>query len=214
MYSRITTIGLWALVMLVVGCTPQSSKKPHAETLVSEQNTDDVRIPPLESIMAHNQQVQQLAGSMQFLEGPIWDSKNNRLIFSEVLANKLHTWSEQNGVETFLEPSGYAGGNYLSPNGDIISCQGGARQVARITADKSVEAIADGFDGLKMDEKGNLYAACGDGVNIFTPTGALIGMIETSFEVTNLCFGGSEGNILFLTGHEGLYSIPLLVKGL
>lgn len=66
----------------------------------------------------------------------------------------------------------------------------------------SIENETWGIDGLKMDEDGNLYGACGDGVNIFTPSGELIGKIETDFEVTNLCFGGENGTILFLTGHE------------
>jgi len=43
--------------------------------------------------------------------------------------------------------------------------------------------------------------------------GSLIGKIETDFEVTNLCFGGKGGKTLFLTGHEALYSIELLVGG-
>ena len=64
-----------------------------------------------------------------------------------------------------------------------------------------------------MDKKGNLYAACGDGVNVFTSKGKLIGKIETDFEVTNLCFGGSDKKILFLTGHHALYNIPVLIAG-
>ena len=91
-----------------------------------------------------------------------------------------------------------------------------------VTADNKLENIQTlatiesktwGIDGLKMDAVGNLYAACGDGVNIFSTTGQLLGKIATNFEVTNLCFGGLDQQTLFLTGHEGLYEIQLNVAG-
>ncbi|MEM9361433.1 MAG: SMP-30/gluconolactonase/LRE family protein [Bacteroidota bacterium] len=65
-----------------------------------------------------------------------------------------------------------------------------------------------GVDGLKVGEDGNLYAACGDGVNIFSPSGKLIHVISTDFEVTNLSFG-SNNETLFLTGHEALYKATI-----
>ena len=77
----------------------------------------------------------------------------------------------------------------------------------------TIESKTWGIDGLKMDIKGHLYAACGDGVNVFTSNGTLIGKIYTDFEVTNLCFGGNDNKTLFMTGHEGLYVIPTLIPG-
>ena len=310
---------LWvaSAVLLLLSCN--STKETFSKQLV------------LNEIIPPNGKVEKLADGFNFLEGPIWDKENDRLIFSEVGGNKLHQWSIESGVSVFLEPSYYAGGNVFDNDGSFISCQGGARQISRIKPDKSVELLSGswkgkkfnspndvvvksdgtiwftdpdygllaaygekaneyreidkyhifvfdpkskttksvfsdlskpnglvfskdeqnlyvgnskegdrklvvfdisadnqlsnmsvlakiesktwGIDGLKMDRLSNLYAACGDGVNIFSSNGSLIGKIETDFEVTNICFGGQDNQTLFLTGHEGLYKIRLNVKG-
>jgi gluconolactonase len=76
----------------------------------------------------------------------------------------------------------------------------------------TIDSKTWGIDGLKMDTNGLLYGACGDGVNVFTRAGKLIGKIPTAFEMTNLCFGGNDGKALFMTGHEGLFSIQLNIN--
>jgi gluconolactonase len=70
-----------------------------------------------------------------------------------------------------------------------------------------------GADGVDVDALGNIYAGCGDGVHIFSPTGELLGKILMPAAVTNFAFGGAEGKTLFMTGHATLHRIELLVPG-
>jgi gluconolactonase len=70
-----------------------------------------------------------------------------------------------------------------------------------------------GPDGVDVDEQGNIYAGCGDGVHIFSPGGKLLGKILMPGVVTNFAFGGADGKTLFMTGHATLHCIQLLVAG-
>jgi gluconolactonase len=68
-------------------------------------------------------------------------------------------------------------------------------------------------DGMRIDEKGNLWSSAGDGVQIFSPQGNLIGRIAVPESPANLCFGGQDGKTLFMTARTSLYSIQTLVRG-
>lgn len=70
-----------------------------------------------------------------------------------------------------------------------------------------------GPDGIDCDARGNLYAGSGDGVQIFSPDGKLLGRILTPGPATNTCFGGADGRTLFITTPTALYRIRLLVRG-
>ncbi len=70
-----------------------------------------------------------------------------------------------------------------------------------------------GSDGMTLDEKGNVYLT-GKGVIVFDKTGNKIEQIEISEPWTaNVCFGGKDGNTLFITASKALYSVKMQVKG-
>jgi gluconolactonase len=58
-------------------------------------------------------------------------------------------------------------------------------------ANRRLFAFADGGcpDGIKCDTRGNVYAGCGDGVEVWNPAGTLIGRILVQGGVANFCFG-------------------------
>lgn len=52
-------------------------------------------------------------------------------------------------------------------------------------------------DGIKCDTNGNVYSGCGDGVNIWSAGGVLLGKILIEGGVANFCFG-ANGQIFML----------------
>ena len=66
-------------------------------------------------------------------------------------------------------------------------------------------------DGIRVDEKGNVWSSAGDGIQIFAPDGHLLGKIPVPESPANLCFGGADGHTCFITARTSLYSIPTLV---
>ncbi|WP_095102433.1 SMP-30/gluconolactonase/LRE family protein [Pseudomonas sp. Irchel 3A5] len=82
-----------------------------------------------------------------------------------------------------------------------------------------------GIDGIKCDESGNLWCGWGsnsdpkadpeklDGVRVFNPDGKAIGHISLPERCPNLCFGGREGNRLFMAGSHSVYSLFVNTRG-
>lgn len=68
-------------------------------------------------------------------------------------------------------------------------------------------------DGIKCDMQGNVYSGCGDGVNIWSPGGVLLGKILVEGGVANFCFG-ANGELFLLNEHK-LWRVQLSqhVKG-
>lgn len=56
-------------------------------------------------------------------------------------------------------------------------------------------------DGIKCDMNGNVYSGCGDGVNIWSPGGVLLGRILVEGGAANFCFG-KRGEIFILNEHR------------
>lgn len=80
---------------------------------------------------------------------------------------------------------------------------------APFLANRRVFAFAtNGFpDGIKCDTQGNVYAGCGDGVEIWNAGGTLIGKIAIGGWCANFCFG-REGE-MFLCGETRLWRVQL-----
>jgi gluconolactonase len=68
-------------------------------------------------------------------------------------------------------------------------------------------------DGIRCDEQGNVWSSAGDGVHVFAPDGTLLGKIPVPETPANLCFGGADGQTLFITARKSLYAIKTNVRG-
>ena len=69
------------------------------------------------------------------------------------------------------------------------------------------------FDGFRFDADDNLWTSCGDGVACHATSGEQIGYIKMPERVSNVEFGGKEGNTLFITASTSLYMTALNIKG-
>jgi len=69
------------------------------------------------------------------------------------------------------------------------------------------------LDGFRFDVENNLWTSCGKGVACYSPSGEQIGYIKIPELVSNVDFGGTEGNTLFITASTSLYMVNLNIKG-
>lgn len=137
----------------------------------------------LSQVMNLDAEVEVLAEGFRWSEGPIWIEEFEFLLFSDVPANIVYQWSENNGLKEYLNPSGYTGklsdeehpskekgSNGLSINseGELILCQHGDRRVAKMTSSITspqpiYQTIADNFKGIKFNSPNDLvYHKNGD----------------------------------------------------
>ncbi|MEO1193615.1 MAG: SMP-30/gluconolactonase/LRE family protein [Pseudomonadota bacterium] len=76
------------------------------------------------------------------------------------------------------------------------------------------DCTAGRFDGLRLDEAGNVWAAAEDGVHCLAPDGQLLGKILVPECCSNLCFGGPKRNRLYICATRGLYAAYVNARGL
>lgn len=62
-------------------------------------------------------------------------------------------------------------------------------------------------DGVKCDMEGNVYSGCGDGVNIWSGGGVLLGRIVVDGGAANFCFG--RGGEIFILNEKRLWRAQL-----
>jgi gluconolactonase len=113
------------------------------------------------------------------------------------------------------------------PNGIIGTPDGKTLYVADIRGQKSyVYDIQDdgtlknkklfcelGSDGMTLDSAGNVYLT-GRGVTVFDKAGKQIEKIAVPESWTaNICFGGKERDLLFITASKSIYGLKMRVKG-
>ena len=113
------------------------------------------------------------------------------------------------------------------PNGLVGTPDGKHLYVAEAKADRILrydilpdgslanrQVFADmGSDGMTTDDRGNIYLT-GDGVTVFDKDGHKIAHFSIPEDWTaNVCFGGKERNILFITASKSVYTLKMLVHG-
>ena len=101
----------------------------------------------------------------------------------------------------------------------------GGREFASMTLsikDEKTNTSAEkaGFaDGIRADVDGNIWASAGwvgdgyDGVHVFAPDGTRIGQIVLPEICSNVCFGGTRRNRLFMTASTSVYAVYVETQG-
>lgn len=84
---------------------------------------------------------------------------------------------------------------------------------ARLSGGDIFAADAKGYDGIRFDHRGRLWAAAHDGLHCFDPDGTLVGKLLVPEVVANLAFGGPQGNHLYLTATRSLYTLRVNFRG-
>ena len=73
--------------------------------------------------------------------------------------------------------------------------------------------IGDLVDGMKLDERGNVWVTGPGGVCVFDPDGNHIGTVEVPENVGNINWGGPNWSQLFIPATSSMYRIQCKVSG-
>jgi gluconolactonase len=78
-----------------------------------------------------------------------------------------------------------------------------------------VFATTDGIpDGFRVDVNGNVWTSAGAGINVYAPSGDILGRIRFPQNVSNLCFGGPRRNRIFVTCTHEVYAFYVTTNGI
>jgi gluconolactonase len=111
---------------------------------------------------------------------------------------------------------------YVSDTSAVIMGDAGFHRIVAFAVDgfqlkrpQVFATIAPGLpDGFRVDTYGNVYTSSEDSVQVYAPTGVLLGKIPVPEKVGNLTFGGVQRNVLYICASTSLYRIVTATRGL
>jgi len=130
--------------------------------------------------------------------------------------------SPKGEMELISKPAGRPNGVALSPNGRVLYVANSDDRAlyaydldGKGTASnerKLVSGIDGPPDGIKVDEKGNIYVTANK-LPIYSPAGKLVHTIEFAETPRNCAFGDADFQTLYVTALTSVYRVRLDVKG-
>ncbi len=165
----------------------------------------------------------------------VWVHPKGHIYFTDPYYQRSY-WERKSpdikGQKLYWLPSGrkeavVADENLVQPNGIIGTPDGRYLYVSDIRESKiyrySLNSdggltnrqlfVAQQSDGMTIDSQGNVYFT-GRGVIVYNAAGKKIGHIDVPAKWTaNVCFGGKQKNILFITASESVYTLQMRVRG-
>lgn len=112
--------------------------------------------------------VLKLADGFKFTEGPASDKEGN-IYFTDIPNSRIHKWSVDGKLSTFLENSGQANGLFFDKYGNLIACAGGTGKVVSIDPQGSISVLADRYDGKSFNSPNDLWIDPNGGIYFTDP---------------------------------------------
>ncbi len=122
--------------------------------------------PTKSSVVATEAKVKKVAGGFKFTEGPAADAQGN-IFFTDIPNNRIHKWSLDGKLSTFLENSGGANGLFFVKDGNLLACLGNRGQLVSISPNGSVTVLAAMYQGKSFNSPNDLWQHPG-GIIYFT----------------------------------------------
>jgi gluconolactonase len=145
-----------------------------AEPVMLEVERRDDR---LDALVPRDVIAERVATGFEFTEGPVW--RDGALLFSSPNTNCIYRWAPPGRVTVFRSKSGYSGvdvGRYhqpgsngltFDPEGRLVICQHGNRQVIRVNPHGDTTVLSDSYDGKRLNSPNDLVFRS-DGTLYFT----------------------------------------------
>ena len=173
------------IVLLIVVVVSAGASRAQDWSLIVRLN------PAIDEILPADAKVEKLAGGFGFVEGPVWVRNGGYLLFSDIPANVINKWNPSDGkLSVFLPYSGFTGTDdtgvgmqfsnghdtvtllgsnavTVDPQGRIVYCAHGDRQVVRLEADGRRTVLASQYEGKRLNSPNDLVFKS-DGALYFT----------------------------------------------
>ncbi len=136
----------------------------------------------LRSVFDRDAGLRRVASGLQFTEGPVWDWRAGRLLFTDIPGNCIHEL-RRDAVAVLHASSDHANGLAFDSQGRLLACEHGTRRVSRRSGDGTIEAVADRYEGARLNSPNDVVTRA-DGSIWFTdpPYGISRGEQELPFQ--------------------------------
>lgn len=129
--------------------------------------------PSFEKLIVPGAKIDSIASGFGFTEGPVWNSEQQNLLFSDIHGDALYAWSKE-GYDMYRRPSGQANGNTYDRQGRLITCEHKNRRVSRTMEDGTVDTLADNYVGKRLNSPNDVICSSAGDIYFTDPPYGLI----------------------------------------
>ncbi len=108
-----------------------------------------------------------LAEGFLFTEGPLWDRRAQRLLFTDIPGNRIVQWRRASGTSDFRAPSNMANGLAWDREGRLLCCEHASSRLTRTEADGKITVLASTYQGKELNSPNDVVVKS-DGAIYFT----------------------------------------------
>src|SRR6266481_2639873 len=161
---------LLALLLAASVALPERQIRSYA-ALVPSPAPAIVRIDSrLDQVVPPDAMLEKIADGFAWAEGPVWNQKEEYLLFSDVPNNRIIKWKAGAGTSVSLQPSGYTGaqpftgrepgsnGLTFDKEGRLVFCQHGDRRISRLEKDGTRTTLVDNYQGKRLNSPNDLIS--------------------------------------------------------
>jgi gluconolactonase len=123
--------------------------------------------PALSELVDPLAPIERIATGFEFTEGPLWDRRAGRLLFTDLAGDVIRQWTQEGGARDVRRPSGKANGLAHDRNGRLIACEHVGRRVTRTERDGRVVVLASEHAGKPLNSPNDVVVKS-DGTIYFT----------------------------------------------
>jgi gluconolactonase len=116
----------------------------------------DLKSPGIEIVVGDDAPLDQIADGLFFGEGPVWDRRERRFLWVDIIGDTIWQWKPGVGREVLVRPSAHANGMTFDREGRLVVAGWSARTIWRIERDGSFITIASRYQGKKFNSPNDI----------------------------------------------------------
>lgn len=131
----------------------------------------EVLDPRFRRYAMQNVHMETLFTGTRWAEGPVYFPAGKYLLWSDIPNDRIMRYDETNGiVSEFARKCGHHNGHTMDREGRLVSCEHQGRRVSRVEIDGSVTALADSYQGKKLNSPNDVVVKSDGSIWFTDPT--------------------------------------------
>lgn len=116
----------------------------------------DMRAPELDAVVGSDAPLDIIAHGLVFGEGPVWDHRKKRFLWTEIIGDTLWEYTPGVGSKKLMHPTGHANGLTFDKEGRLLVAGWGSRNIWRMEPDGSIVNLCTHFENKKLNSPNDI----------------------------------------------------------